>query len=162
MTRIVGADSSVIGLGLLGVAAFGGDPVPFGIAGGLTLVIGVIMLVVDYRKTRSSARNARRVKELATRGVRRAGYVRDAHPHVPPHGDAVLSDGEALMALQIDLDSTGASARRRITCLVQEDSRQARSRIGRRVMVLEHPDDPQLHALDGHQPNGRKRVVERP
>ena len=95
------------------------------------------------------------VRELAVRGIRRRGTVKDALPYTTPHGGAVFQPEGAQMVLRIELDpETGT--RRTVTCQLVEDSDAAKRRIGTPIEVLEHPENPNIRAIAGYLPNGRK------
>jgi hypothetical protein len=58
------------------------------------------------------------------------------------------------MVLRVALnDEHGA---REVTLHLVEPSEAARARIGSTITVLEHPDDPDLRAVEGFVPNGRR------
>lgn len=97
----------------------------------------------------------RRVAELPTRGIRRRGEVRDAVPLSDPSGGAVFTPDGAQMVLQVALAAEGELPARTVTVHVSEPSEAARARIGQTVVVLEHPEAPEMRALQGFLPNGR-------
>lgn len=100
-------------------------------------------------------RDAAQVRELESRGIRRAGRVIDAIPYASVHGGAALHATGAQMALSVELEQPGGTAEH-VTLHVVEPSESARARIGTRVVVLEHPDEPSLRCLEGFLPNGRR------
>lgn len=121
-------------------------------SGGVLFVLGGTMALGARGINRTFARQVAAVAELETRGVRRTGRVREAVPYASEHGGAVLQADGAQMVLRIELDG-GES----VACHLVESSEQARARIGNSIVIVEHPDDPSLRAIEGYLPNGRRR-----
>lgn len=131
-----------------------------GAAGPVTLValaplgIGATVALLIRRWLARQDRQAERVRELPTRGVRRRGRVVDAVPHASPHGGPVIHLGGVLVLLRVELRAEGELPQRSVSVLVTEPTEAARARIRTDVVVLEHPEDPDIRALDGWLPNG--------
>jgi hypothetical protein len=145
----IGAALAVLGL-VITFAGNVGRPdlnVPAILIGGVLFVLGGTMGMTAFRIEMSLRRQMRAVAELPSRGVKRLGRVRDAVAT-----GAMQADG-AQMLVRVELEGGET-----VTCHLVEDSEQARARIGSEITVIEHPDDPQLRAIDGYLPNGRRRV----
>jgi hypothetical protein len=59
------------------------------------------------------------------------------------------------MVLRVELEAAASAVPESVTIHVVEDSERARARIGSDVIVLVHPDDPSIRALEGYLPNGQ-------
>ena len=129
----------VLALGLTGIS----DRVPCLVMGTVLSLIGATIVVIGRSLGRTFERDVALVRELAVRGIRRRGTVKDALPYTTPHGGAVFQPEE-----------TGT--RRTVTCQLVEDSDAAKRRIGTPIEVLEHPENPNIRAIAGYLPNGRK------
>lgn len=141
----------VLALGLTGIS----DLVPCLVMGTVLSLIGATIVVIGRSLGRTFERDVALVRELAVRGIRRRGTVKDALPYTTPHGGAVFQPEGAQMVLRIELDpETGT--RRTVTCQLVEDSDAAKRRIGTPIEVLEHPENPNIRAIAGYLPNGRK------
>jgi len=139
----------VLGLGLAGVS----ELVPCLVLGLVLAVIGTTIALIGRGVARTFERDAALVGELATRGVRRHGTVKDALPLTSPeHGTPMFQPDGAQMVLRIELDAEGG--RRTVTCHVVEPSEAAKARIGSEVVVIEHPENQRIRALEGFKPNG--------
>ena len=151
---------TAVGLGLAGLAVL------FGLLAGLGVlevvsgvVLGVLALVLSIpafvmgRIGRGFERDAARVKELPSRGVRTTGRVKDVVAYASPHGGAVLRPEGAQLVLQVEVPR-GAGRTDLVTLHLVENSERARARIGTEVTVVEHPEEPSLRALEGYLPNG--------
>jgi hypothetical protein len=143
----------VAGLGLTGVIVL----VPGVAMGSVMTVIGTVIAVIGRTVARSFERDLALVQDLASRGVRRTGIVKDVVPLSSPHGGAVLLPEGAQLVVQIELAPEGGS-RRVVTCQLVENSEQARRRIGQEIVVVEHPEEPSMRAIEGYLPNGRRRA----
>jgi len=153
-----GALMIAVAVSLFLVGATGaGARVPSFVLGTVAGAIGVVLVQVSRGFTRSFAQMAEQARDLATRGVRHVGVVRDALPYSSPAGGAVFQTGGAQMVLQIELPRDGGGTRT-VTCHLVENSEAARGRIGQQIVVLEHPDDPAMRAIEGYLPNGRPRT----
>ncbi|MCW5801094.1 MAG: hypothetical protein KIT31_01680 [Deltaproteobacteria bacterium] len=144
----IGVVLAVLGL----VVTFAGNTgseisVPAIVVGGMLFVVGGTMAMSAFRIESALRRQAAAVAELATRGVRRIGRVREVV------SSGVMQPDGAQLVVRIELEGGEL-----VTCHLVEDSEQARARIGNEIAVIEHPDDPQLRAIDGYLPNGRRRV----
>lgn len=126
------------------------------VGGGVLFVLGSTLALSARAMAKALARQVAAVGELETRGVRRVGRVRDAVPYASPTGGAVLQPEGAQMVLQIELDR-GNGGTESITCHIVEHTETARARIGKDIVVFEHPDDRSLRAIEGFLPNGRPR-----
>jgi hypothetical protein len=133
-----------------------GEPWPNFVLAGVAGVFGVVLVQVPRGIMRFHDELARKARDLETRGVRRVGVVRDVVPFSSPSGGAVLGPGGAQMVVQIALPRDGGGTQT-VTCHLIENSEQARARIGQQIAVIEHPDDPEMRAIEGYQPNGRRR-----
>jgi hypothetical protein len=138
-------------LGLTGIS----DRVPALVIGTVLTSIGLTIYLIGRAIGKSFERDASLVRELATRGVRRRGTVRDALPYTTPHGGAVFQAEGAQMVLRIELDSDTGS-KRSVTCQLVEDSDAAKRRIGSAITVVEHPENANIRAIEGYLPNGRR------
>jgi hypothetical protein len=139
-------------VGVTGAGARWPSFVLTGVAG----AFGAVLVLVPRAITRSYDELARKARELETRGVRRVGVVRDVVPFSSPSGGAALGPAGAQLILQIALPRDGGGTQT-VTCHLVENSEQARGRIGQQIAVIEHPDDPDMRAIEGYQPNGRRR-----
>ena len=127
------------------------------VGGGVLFVIGSTIALSGIAITRSLAKLGVAVRDLETRGIRRTGRVRDAVPYAAPDGGTVLQPDGAQMVLQIDFERVGGGTET-VTCHIVEASEAARARIGKDIVVLQHPDDSTLRAIEGFLPNGRPRT----
>lgn len=141
----------VLALGLTGIS----DLVPCLVMGTVLSLIGATIVVIGRSLGKTFERDVSLVRELAVRGIRRRGTVKDALPYTTPHGGAVFQPEGAQMVLRIELDAE-TGARRTVTCQLVEDSGAAKRRIGTSIEVLEHPENPNIRAIAGYLPNGRK------
>jgi hypothetical protein len=141
----------MLALGATGIA----ERVPALVMGTVLTVIGTTIWLIGRSIGKSFERDVALVRELATRGVRRTGTVKDVVPYASAHGGAVFQPEGAQMVLRIELDPEGGS-RRTVTCHVVENSEDAKRRIGSEVVVLEHPENSNIRAIEGYLPNGRK------
>lgn len=140
-------------LGAGALAAAGVIEVVSGVVLGVLAVVLAIPAFIFGRIGQSFERDAARVKELPTRGVRSTGRVKDVVPYASPHGGAVLRPEGAQLVLQVEV-ARGGGRTDLLTLHLVENSERARARIGTEVVVLEHPDEPSLRALEGYLPNG--------
>jgi hypothetical protein len=150
----------LVAIGFLAVIGglFGAmELVPSLVLGGVLVPFGTVTTLVAYRIRSGFERDARRVRELAHRGIRRAGRVTDVLPYASEHGGAVLSAEGALLVVQVQLTSRDGHPET-VRCLLVENSEHARGRIGSEITIVEHPEDPSLRAIDGYQPNGSRRM----
>jgi hypothetical protein len=115
------------------------------------IVVALIFVRLRSREDRLVARAA----ELSRCGTRRKGRVRDALAYRAERGGAVFQQGGAQMLLSVELEAAPERPAETVRVHVVEDSARARGRIGSEVVVLEHPDDPSVRALEGHTPSGR-------
>lgn len=138
-------------LGFTGIS----DTVPAVVIGGVLTLIGTTIYLIGRGIATSFERDVGLVRELAVRGIRRRGTVKDALPYTTPHGGAVFQAEGAQMVLRIELDSN-AGNRRTVTCQLVEATEDAKARIGKPIEVLEHPENPNIRAIAGYLPNGRK------
>lgn len=143
----------VLGLGAAGALAL----VPAIVMGSVMTVLGTTIALIGRSIARSFERDVALVQDLASRGVRRTGIVKDVVPLSSPHGGAVLLPEGAQLVVRIELDPEGGS-RRVVTCHLIENSEQARQRIGQPIVVLEHPEEPAMRAIEGYLPNGRRKA----
>ena len=141
----------MLALGATGIS----DRVPALVIGTVLSVIGTTIWLIGRSIGRSFERDIALVNELATRGIRRRGTVKDAIPYASPHGGAVFQPEGAQMVLRIELASEGGR-RRTVECHLVEHSQDAKQRIGSEVVVVEHPESSTIRALEGYLPNGRK------
>ncbi len=141
----------MLALGITGIS----DRVPALVIGTVLSVIGTTIWLIGRTLGKSFERDVALVQELATRGVRRNGTVKDAVPFSSPHGGAVFQPGGAQMVLRIELDPEGGS-RRTVTCHLVENSQDAKNRIGNEIVVVEHPENANIRAIEGYLPNGIK------
>jgi hypothetical protein len=155
---ICGAVLIAVAVALFVVGVTGaGAAWPSFLLGGVSGAIGVVLVQVARGITRFHDELARKARELETRGVRSVGVVRDVVPYASPSGGAALGPGGAQMVVQIALPRDGGGTRT-VTCHLVENSEEARGRIGQQIAVVEHPDDPAMRAIEGYQPNGRRRT----
>ncbi len=138
-------------LGLTGIS----DRVPAMVIGTVLSVIGTTIYLIGRSIGKTFERDVALVRELATRGVKRRGTVKDAVPYSSPHGGAVFQPEGAQMVLRIELDPEGGS-RRTVTCHLVENSQDAKNRIGNEIVVVEHPENANIRAIEGYLPNGIK------
>jgi hypothetical protein len=141
----------VLALGLTGIS----DRVPCLVMGTVLSLIGTTIYVIGRSIGSSFERDVSLVRELAVRGIRRRGTVKDALPYTTPRGVAVVQPEGAQMVLRIELDSE-TGHRRTVTCQLVENTAEAKDRIGRSIEILEHPEHPNIRAIAGYLPNGRK------
>jgi hypothetical protein len=123
------------------------------------LGIGATVALVLRRISAGMERQGDRVRELEVRGIRRRGLVRDVVPFGAYHGGAVLHEEGVLMILRVALEADPGAPARTVSVHVVEPTEVARARIGTAVVVLEHPEEPGMLALEGHQPGGRRLLV---
>ncbi len=127
-----------------------------------TLVLGVFLAIGGtiafvFRHLLARAEGAgRRVRELPERGIRRRGHVSDVVPYGARHGGAVMHPEGVLMILRVDMAAQDGMPARNVNVLVVEPTDAAKARLGTDVVVLQHPDEPDLLALEGHLPGGRR------
>jgi len=140
------------GSGALGISALA----PSVVMGGVMMVIGVTIALIGRGIGRSFEQQALLASELATRGVRRHGVVKDVVPYGAVDGGAVLHPEGAQLVLRIELAPDGGRGRT-VTCHLIEDTEQGRARIGQDIVVIEHPEEPSIRAIEGYLPNGRRR-----
>ncbi len=95
------------------------------------------------------------ISTLPEVGVRRKGRVRDALPASTVAGTP-FANGAAHMILQVDLEQDEDHPAVTVQLHVLESSEAARARIGSDVVVLEHPEEPGIRALDGFTPMGNR------
>jgi hypothetical protein len=141
----------VLALGITGIS----DRVPCLVMGTVLSLIGVTIYLIGRSIGRTFERDVALVRELAVRGIRRRGTVKDALPYTTPHGGAVFQPEGAQMVLRIELDAE-TGKRQTVTCQLVEDSGAAKARIGKPIEILEHPENPNIRAIAGYLPNGRK------
>jgi hypothetical protein len=135
-------------LGAVGISA----PVPSLVMGVVMIVVGGSIALIGRGIARSFEQQVLLVQELQSRGIRKPGIVVDAVPYASPHGGAVVQAEGAQMVLRIRLSADGKT----VTCHVVENSEQAKTRIGKEIMVIEHPEEPSTRAIEGYLPNGRR------
>jgi hypothetical protein len=141
-------------LGLTGIS----ELVPSLVIATVLAVIGATIFLIGRSIGRSFEHDAALVQELATRGIRRRGIVKDIVPYASAHGGAVFQPEGAQLVVRIELESdTGAG--RTVSCQLVEHTEDARQRIGSSVVVLEHPESSTIRALEGYLPNGRRRAA---
>jgi hypothetical protein len=138
-------------LGITGIS----ERVPALVIGTVLSVIGVTIYAIGRAIGRSFEQDVSLVRELAVRGVRRRGTVKDALPYTSSRGGAVFQPEGAQMVLRIELESE-TGHRRTVTCHLVENSDDAKSRIGRDIVVIEHPENANIRAIEGYLPNGRR------
>jgi hypothetical protein len=126
-----------------------GISVPSIVLGGVLFVLGGTTALTTRSILRMQARAAAAVDVLVNRGARRDGIVRDVVPYADPAGGAVVQPEGAQLVIRIEL-----AGGERVTCHLVEDSEVARARIGKPIVVVEHPDDASLRAIEGYLPNG--------
>lgn len=148
---MLAAGGIVLALGITGLAAL----VPCLVMGLVLAVIGATIFLIGRSIARSFDRDVALVQELPTRGIRRRGIVRDVLPLASEHGGAVFQAEGAQLVVRIELESE-VGARRTVTCHLVEDTEAARQRIGTPIVVVEHPENTQLRAIEGYLPNGRR------
>jgi hypothetical protein len=155
---VIGPMLLALGLLALVAGALGAtELVPSLVLGGVLVPLGGVITFVAYRIKSGFERDLSRVRELAERGTRRVGQVKDVVAYASEHGGAVLHPEGALLVVQVELESA-EGVRETVQCLLVENSEVARARIGRDVTVVEHPEDPSLRALEGYLPNGDRRA----
>lgn len=143
------------GLAVLATGNLGEDISVAAIAGGGVLFVAGGTLVLSSRAmARARLRQATALRDLLTRGRRRTGTVRDVVAYAAPDGGAVVHAAGAQLVVHIDLARDGGGTQP-ITCHLVERTEDARARIGQEIVVIEHPDDPTLRAIDGFLPDGR-------
>lgn len=140
-------------LGLTGIS----DRVPAMVIGTVLSVIGTTIYLIGRMIGKSFERDVALVHELTTRGLRRTGTVKDAVPYSLAHGGAVFQPEGAQMVLRIELVGDNGG-RRTVTCQLVENSQDAKNRIGQEIVVIEHPENANIRAVEGYMPNGRKRA----
>jgi hypothetical protein len=145
---LVGA--AMAALGVVGISAL----VPSLVMGTVMMVVGGAIALIGRGIARSFEQQVLLVQELQTRGIRKPGIVIDAVPFASPHGGAVFQREGAQMVLRIELASDGH--KRTVTCHLVENSEQAKARIGKEIVVIEHPEEPSTRAIEGYLPNGRR------
>ncbi len=117
--------------------------------------LGAIISFVVGRLFGGMNKQGALISTLPDVGVRRKGRVRDALPASTVAGTP-FANGTAHMILQVDLEEDEDRPADTVQLHVLESSEAARARIGRDVIVLEHPDAPGIRALDGFTPMGSK------
>jgi hypothetical protein len=136
-------------LGITGIS----EAVPSFVMGTVLAVIGATIGLIGRSIGMSFERDVALVQELATRGVARRGTVKDVVAYASPHGGAVFQPEGAQMVLRIELDGG-----RTVTCQLVENSKLAQERIGQEIVVVEHPENSHIRAIEGYFPNGRRRT----
>ena len=149
---LIAVAAVALGYGVTGA----GERWPTFVLAGVTGAFGVVLVEVPRRINRFHDELAQKARDLETRGVRRVGVVRDVVQYSSPSGGAALGLAGAQMVVQIALPRDGGGTQT-VTCHLVENSEEARGRIGQQIAVIEHPDDPEMRAIEGYQPNGRRR-----
>jgi hypothetical protein len=144
----------MLALGVTGIS----ELVPSLVIGTVLAVIGTTIFLIGRSIGKSFEHDLALVQELATRGIRRRGTIKDIVPYASAHGGAVFQPEGAQLVVRIELDSA-TGARRTVTCQLVENSEDARQRIGSSVVVLEHPESSNIRAIEGYLPNGRRRAA---
>jgi hypothetical protein len=140
----------LVGAGVTGLV----DPVPTIVLSALGTLIAILALVFG-RIGKRQARAAARVRELAAVGNRVRGVVKEALPYAGYHGGLVLHADGVLMLLRVEILRPSGRPEL-VTVYVIEPSEVGKARLGTEVTVVEHPDDPDLRALEGFLSNGHR------
>lgn len=121
------------------------------VIGGVLFVLGGTTALTMRSILRMQARAEAAVEALVTRGVRHDGIVRDVVPYADPSGGALIRPEGAQLVIRIEL-----AGGERVTCHLVEDPEVARARIDKPIIVVEHPEDTSLRAIEGYLPDGTR------